>query len=319
MVRTIRVFRTANDHVLPGQDPAALRFTPRHDRATRLLAYLADVIVNGDPEVTKTSSRLHTPCSPAASYRYGATAPVPASCSTGSVRNCPLDGDAETVAADRYDPAGRPGSPSRRRVRTYDMLRIADRIAHKLHRLYSLEMWGGAAYDVALRFLHEDPFGRLAELRPAIPNICFQMLLRPAPTRWATTCSRTTSSSRSFRRPPARAWTYPVFDSLRLAARHAHSDRGRAPRQEAGDFRGRRVLYQRHPRSKTGQVPPSILVRIAKELEKMGAHILGIKDMAGLCKPYAVHRLETLQQVGIPIHFHTHNYSSMDPPSVLKA
>src|SRR5581483_9081716 len=64
------------------------------------------------------------------------------------------------------------------RVRTIDMLRIANYVSHRLHNLYSLEMWGGATFDVALRFLNEDPWMRLRELRQAIPNICFQMLLR---------------------------------------------------------------------------------------------------------------------------------------------
>ncbi len=64
------------------------------------------------------------------------------------------------------------------RVRTYDMLAIANFVSHRLHNLFSLEMWGGATFDVAMRFLHEDPLARLRRLRQAIPNICFQMLLR---------------------------------------------------------------------------------------------------------------------------------------------
>src|ERR1035437_6492055 len=162
------------------ETPALFKFVPRQDRATKLLGYLGDVTVNGNSEVAgkPAPTRIRT-------------APVPphdASAAPGGTRQLLRDlgpeGFAAWTASQKQllltDTTFRDAHQSllATRVRTYDMLAIANFVSHKLHNLYSLEMWGGATFDVTMRFLHEDPFVRLRRLREAIPNICFQMLLR---------------------------------------------------------------------------------------------------------------------------------------------
>ena len=137
---------------------------------------------------------------------------APANCSTSSGRS----GFAEwTLAQKRLlltDTTFRDAHQSllATRVRTYDMLRIANFVAHRLHNLYSLEMWGGATFDVAMRFLHEDPVVRLRQLREAIPNICFQMLLRASNAVGYTAYPDNVVRSSS-KRPPRRASTSSAF------------------------------------------------------------------------------------------------------------
>src|SRR5262245_54311983 len=164
------------------QHPELFRFPKRGDRATKLLTYLGDVILNGNPEVTGK--------------------PVP---TTLEVATVPTAGSAEPKAGTRQllkklgpkklaewakqekrllltDTTLRDAHRSlmATRVRTYDLLATAPFVAERLPNLFSLEMWGGATFDTALRFLREDPWQRLRELRAAVPNICFQMLLRGA-------------------------------------------------------------------------------------------------------------------------------------------
>jgi pyruvate carboxylase len=162
------------------ENPGLLRFTPRRDRATKLLTYLADVTVNGNPEVANKTrpAYVREPRIPEA---------PPAHAPEGSrqlLDRLGPKGFAEWTRAQTQllltDTTFRDAHQSlmATRVRTYDMLRIAEFVAKKLPNLYSLEMWGGATFDVSMRFLHEDPWRRLLDLRKRIPNICFQMLLR---------------------------------------------------------------------------------------------------------------------------------------------
>jgi len=162
------------------QTPELVRFAPRKDRATRLLTYLGEVIVNQNPTVAGKAppARIDPPWLP----RHNATAP-PSGTRQMLAGMGPEEFARWTSLQKRLlltDTTFRDAHQSllATRVRTYDMLRIANFVAHRLHNLYSLEMWGGATFDVAMRFLHEDPWLRLRQLREAIPNICFQMLLR---------------------------------------------------------------------------------------------------------------------------------------------
>ena len=180
-------------------------------------------------------------------------------------------------------------------------------------------MWGGATFDVALRFLHEDPWQRLSRLRAAIPNICFQMLLR-ASNAVGYTAYPDNVVVEFIRESAAQGIDiFRVFDSLNWLPNmripiEAVRDTGRLC--EAAICYTGDVLDPRREKYSL-----QYYVRLAKELEKMGAHILGIKDMAGLCKPYAAQRLvEVLkQEIGLPIHFHTHDTSGINAASILKA
>ncbi len=303
------------------ENPALFRFAPRRDRATRLLAYLGDVIVNGNPEVAGKPR-------PAAIR----SAPVPPHDSSD-----PPPGTRqllEQLGADKFaewtrrqtqllitDTTFRDAHQSlmATRVRTYDMLAIANYVSHQLHNLFSLEMWGGATFDVSMRYLIEDPWMRLRRLRQAIPNICFQMLLRASNAVGYT--AYPDNVVEAFIREAALEGIdiFRVFDSLNWLPNMKIPIE--AVRKSGKVCEGA-VCY-------TGDILDphrekyslNYYVRIAKELEKMGAHILGIKDMAGLLKPYAAYKLvQALRdEIGIPIHFHTHDTSGINAASILKA
>jgi len=206
------------------------------------------------------------------------------------------------------------------RVRTYDMAAIADVVARTTPNLFSLEMWGGATFDTSMRFLQEDPWERLDVLRQRIPNILFQMLLRASNAVGYTTYPD--NVVRAFVRRSAESGidVFRIFDSLnsvdnmRLAIESVREDT--AALCEAA------ICY-------TGDILDPVrtkysleyYVRMAKRLVKMGTHVLAIKDMAGLCKPYAAYALikALREEVGVPIHFHTHDTSGINAGSVLRA
>jgi pyruvate carboxylase len=303
------------------ETPELFQFTPRKDRATKLLTYMGEVIVNGNKEVAGKP----TP----ATDRAPQLPPHDVSKPPRGTRQLLLEMGAErfcqwTREQDRLlltDTTFRDAHQSllATRVRSYDMLAIANFVSHKLHNLYSLEMWGGATFDVALRFLYEDPWERLQRLREAVPNICFQMLLRASNAVGYTAYPDNVVEEFIYEASKQGIDIFRIFDSLNWlpnmkasmeAVRHTNSI-CEAAICYAGDILDpRRDKYSLR-----------YYVEMAKELERMGAHMLAIKDMAGLCKPYAAERLvKTLrEEIGIPIHFHTHDTSGINAASVLKA
>jgi pyruvate carboxylase len=303
------------------ETPELFRFTPRQDRATKLLTYIGEVIVNGNPEVRgkPAPARVrpapvppHVPTEPPPGTRQQLDTLGPERFAEWTRRQKRLL-LTDTTLRDAHQ------SLMATRVRTYDMAAIANFMAHRLSGLYSIEMWGGATFDVALRFLLEDPWKRLRRLRELIPNICFQMLLRASNAVGYT--AYPDNAVREFVTEAAAQGIdiFRVFDSLNWL-----------PNMKAAMEAVRRtdriceaaVCY-------TGDIldpardkyPLQYYVRMAKELERMGAHVLGIKDMAGLCRPYAAEKLvRALRgEIGIPIHFHTHDTSGINAASVLKA
>ncbi len=205
------------------------------------------------------------------------------------------------------------------RMRTRDMVKAADGIAEILADCFSLEMWGGATFDVAFRFLHESPWERLIRLRELIPNIPFQMLLRGANAVGYT--NYPDNLIRAFVQQSAKDGidVFRIFDSLNWI-----------PGMEIAMDE---VLKQDKICEATICYTGDILdpkrdkytlkyyVDLAKELEKRGAHILAIKDMSGLLKPYAAKKLvSTLkQEVGLPIHLHTHDTTANQVATLLMA
>jgi pyruvate carboxylase len=205
------------------------------------------------------------------------------------------------------------------RVRTYDMLRVADTIARDFPQLFSLEMWGGATFDVAMRFLHESPWERLAALRERIPNILFQMLLRGSNAVGYT--NYPDNVVREFVRVAAREGidVFRIFDSLNYVP--AMLPAIEAVR-EAGAIAEAAICYTSDLfDTSRPKYNLAYYVKMAKELEAAGATMLAIKDMAGLCRPYAARKLvEALrQEVGLPIHFHTHDTAGGQTASYLFA
>ena len=205
------------------------------------------------------------------------------------------------------------------RMRTRDMLKGADGTADILADCFSLEMWGGATFDVAYRFLHEDPWERLELLRKKIPNIPFQMLLRGANAVGYS--NYPDNLIRAFVKEAAISGidVFRVFDSLNwIPGMEIAMDEV----LKQGKICEATMCY-------TGDISdPSkdrytleYYVNMAKELEKRGAHILAIKDMSGLLKPYAAKKLVTTlkQEVGLPIHLHTHDTTANQVATLLMA
>ena len=303
------------------ETPGLFRFSARRDRATKLLTYLGDVIVNGNPEVARKPKPTVIRQAPVPEHI--ATAPTP------GTRDLLLQMGPEKFA--RWtseqqrllltDTTFRDAHQSllATRVRTFDMLAIANFKAHRLHDLYSMEMWGGATFDVTLRFLHEDPWARLRSLREAIPNVCFQMLLRASNAVGYTAYPDNVVEAFILEAAEQGIDIFRVFDSLNWlpnmkGAVEAVLKTGRVC--EAAICYTGDILDPRRDK-----YPLQYYVRLARELAEMGTHVLAIKDMAGLLKPYAAYKLiKTLkEEVGLPIHFHTHDTSGINAASILKA
>ena len=303
------------------EHPELFRFPKRGDRATKLLSYLGDVILNGNPEVKGKSipGQLEPAVLPMVP---GITAPP------GTRQLLQKLGPKKFAAWARKekrllitDTTFRDAHQSlmATRVRTHDLLATAPAVARRLPNLFSLEMWGGATFDSAMRFLHEDPWQRLRELRGLIPNICFQMLLRGANA--VGYASYPDNVIREFvREAYAQGMDiFRVFDSLNSidnmrVSLDAVLETG-AVCEAAICYTGD-ILDKSRPRYSL-----KYYVSLAKQLEKLGVHFLAIKDMAGLCKPYAAQELvrRLREEIDLPIHFHTHDTSGINGASVLKA
>ena len=205
------------------------------------------------------------------------------------------------------------------RMRTRDLVKGAEGTAEILNDCFSLEMWGGATFDVAYRFLHESPWERLDLLRAKIPNIPFQMLLRGANAVGYT--NYPDNLIREFVKESAVSGidVFRVFDSLNwIPGMEVAMDEVLKQNKllEATICYTGDVLDP-----KRDKYTLDYYVRMAKELEKRGAHLLCIKDMSGLLKPYAAKKLVTAlkQEVGLPIHLHTHDTSGNQVAALLMA
>jgi len=303
------------------QYPELFRFPKRGDRATKLLTYLGDVILNGNPEVKgkPVPTALETAAAPAA------TGAEPKAGTRQLLRKLGAKKFAEWAKKESRllltDTTFRDAHQSlmATRVRTYDLLAVAPFVAERLPSLFSLEMWGGATFDTSLRFLREDPWQRLRELRVAVPNICFQMLLRGANA--VGYASYPDNVIRAFVREAYAAGMdiFRVFDSLNsIENMRVSLD---AVFETGGVCEGA-ICYTGDILDKTRpKYSLKYYLGLAKQLEKLGVHFLAIKDMAGLCKPYAAFELvkKLKEEIDLPIHFHTHDTSGMNAATVLKA
>jgi len=303
--------------------PELFNFVKRRDRATRLLKFLGDVAINGNPEMkgrTLPALPLSMPIKPSCDL----TAPIPKG-SRDTFKELGAKGFAQWMKDQPQvlltDTTMRDAHQSlfATRMRSFDMEQIAPHYARMLPGLFSMECWGGATFDVALRFLKEDPWERLVRLREATPNILFQMLLRASNAVGYTNYSD--NVVRYFVQQAAKNGVdiFRVFDSLNWVdnmrvAMDAVIESG-ALCEGALCYTG--DLFD----AKRSKYNLKYYVGLAKELEKAGAHILGIKDMAGVCKPRAIAELVRVlkQEVGLPIHFHTHDTSGISAASVLAA
>jgi pyruvate carboxylase len=313
----------ANDYTTRFIDetPELFAQVKRQDRATKLLNYLADVTVNGHPE-TRGRPRPKADAAPPVIPWF--TGPVP----DGTKQRLDALGPEKFAAWLRdqkqvlvTDTTMRDGHQSllATRVRTHDIARIAGTYARALPGLLSLECWGGATFDVAMRFLTEDPWERLALIREKAPNILLQMLLRGANGVGYT--NYPDNVVQHFVRQAAAGGIdlFRVFDCLNwvenmrvaMDAVGAEGKLVEAAMCYTGDILDpARAKYDLN-----------YYVRLTKELEAAGAHIIAVKDMAGLLKPSAARVLfkALREETDLPIHFHTHDTSGIAGATVLAA
>jgi pyruvate carboxylase len=303
--------------------PELFTYTARQDRGTRMLNFLADVTINGNPDVkVKHDNRAFEKpvipmAPPLAAYPKGTkdllTELGPDKFSEW-LRNEKKIHYTDTTLRDAHQ------SLLATRMRTYDMLKVAKHFA-KLHpQTFSMEVWGGATFDVCIRFLREDPWKRLEQIREAVPNILLQMLIRGC-----NGVGYAAYPDNLIEKFVEKSWekgvdVFRIFDSLNWMENIAPCIEMVRKRTQGlaegalcytGDIMdGKRTKYTL-----------DYYLRLAKDLENAGAHILAIKDMSGLLKPYAAKELVAALKdtVKIPIHLHTHDTSSLQPASYLMA
>jgi len=317
-------FRSGNATTrLIDTNPDLFKFQPRRDRATRLLSYLSDVTVNGN--ATAKGYRPAEALPPARVPEFDVRADIPAGSRTRLLELGPEKFAAwirdqkpllvtDTTMRDAHQ------SLIATRMRSVDMINVASVIAQRTPNLFSLEMWGGATFDTAMRFLKESPWDRLRDLREKIPNICFQMLFRGSNAVGYSNYPDNVVAGFVKHAADSGMDIFRIFDSLNYlpnmtVAMEAVRDQPFAICEAAICYTGDIDDPKRDKYSL------KYYLAKAKELEKMGAHILAIKDMAGLCRPFAVKKLVTAlrAEIGIPIHFHTHDSSGINAASVLSA
>ncbi len=305
-------------------NPDLLQFKTRLDRATRILNFLGEIVVNGNPDVAGRVDERRQVRKP----------PLPAA----DLSEAPADGTRQKLLALgpdefakwlRAEPAIHYTDTTLRdahqsllatRMRTIDMLKVAARYARQHPQTFSMEVWGGATFDVALRFLHEDPWARLTRLRTAVPNIMLQMLIRGANGVGYKAYPDNLTERFVAEASEKGIDVFRIFDSLNWM-KGMEGCINFVRKQTPGLAEGS-ICY-------TGDILDTsrpkynldYYLTLARQLEEAGAHILCIKDMAGLLKPYAAAELipALRETVKIPIHLHTHDTSSLQSATYLKA
>ena len=302
--------------------PELFNFKPKLDRANKALNYLSNLAVNGFPDINADRRKPQFQTAQVPAVPKSTPPPSPA---YSVFKEKGAKGLAGWTIAQKglliTDTTFRDAHQSliATRMRSDDLFRIAHQTAHLAAPVFSQEMWGGATFDVALRFLHEDPWERLRRIRNLMPGTLLQMLLRSGNAVGYTNYPDNIvnrfidASARNgidiFRIFDCLNWVEglrPCIDAVVKTGKIAE-----AAVCYSGDITdGKRVKYTL-----------AYYVKIAKELEKAGSHILGIKDMAGLLKPEAARILvtELKNAVSIPIHLHTHDTSGNQVAALLEA
>jgi pyruvate carboxylase len=302
--------------------PELFNFKTRRDRATKLLSFLGNIIVNGNPHAK--GYKPAKPVTPAMPVGFNLKLAPPPGTRDQLLKLGPKKFAEWTRKQKRLlvtDTTLRDAHQSlmATRVRTHDMLAVADALARRAPGLFSLEMWGGATFDTSMRFLNEDPWERLRQLRARIPNICFQMLFRGSNAVGYSNYPENVVAGFVKHAAASGIDIFRIFDSLNYtpnlrvamdAVQETHAICEAAVCYTGDILDPKRDKYSL-----------KYYVKLAKKLEKMGAHILAIKDMAGLCRPLAAKTLvKALRgEVGIPIHFHTHDTAGTQAAAILQA
>ncbi len=319
------------------ETPELFDLPERKDRATKLLTYIADVIVNGHAE--KAVRALQFPAEGRRRHAPVPRDPVPVPAYPRVRKHTPLrvagtrdkfmeqgpEKFAQWVREQKpvlvTDTTFRDAHQSllATRMRTYDMVQIAPVYATLHPQLFSLEMWGGATFDTSMRFLREDPWQRLADMRERIPNILFQMLLRA--NNAVGYANYPDNVVRAFVKEAAQAGidVFRVFDALNWVE---NMQLAIEAVREQGMICEPAICYTGDildPRRTKFNL--AYYVNLARQFVKLGATVLGIKDMAGLLKPQAARQLirALRQEVGVPIHLHTHDSAGGQIATLLMA
>ncbi|WP_299353657.1 pyruvate carboxylase [uncultured Shimia sp.] len=304
------------------ETPDLFQFSKRRDRGTKVLTYIADISVNGHPETTdrpEPAADMKAPKAPAN------RAETPAYGSRNLLEDKGAKAVADWMKAQPQllltDTTMRDGHQSllATRMRSIDMIKVAPTYAANLPQLFSVECWGGATFDVAYRFLQECPWQRLRDLQAAMPNLLTQMLLRASNGVGYT--NYPDNVVQEFVRQAAETGVdvFRVFDSLNWVENMRVAMDAVV---ESGKICEGTICY-------TGDLLDpdrakydlKYYVGMAKELEAAGAHVLGLKDMAGLLKPASARILikALKDEVDLPIHFHTHDTSGIAGATILAA
>ncbi|MCK0160562.1 pyruvate carboxylase [Allomuricauda sp. F6463D] len=304
-------------------EPGLFEVKESRNRANKLVAYLAEIIVNGNPDIKKvdpshTFSKAHVPSYPKSSdYPMGTKDLLTEKGPEGFaqwLKNEKKVHFTDTTMRDAHQ------SLLATRMRTMDMLAVAEGYAKNHPEVFSMEIWGGATFDVCLRFLRENPWERLALLRKAMPNILTQMLIRGS-----NGVGYTAYPDNLIEKFVEQAWEtgvdiFRIFDSLNWMNSIAPCiEHVRTKTQ--GLAEGSLCYTGDILNPKKSKYDLKYYVQLAKDIENAGAHILGVKDMAGLLKPQAAFELISAlkSEINIPIHLHTHDTSSIQAAMYLKA
>ncbi|TBL78577.1 pyruvate carboxylase [Paenibacillus thalictri] len=301
--------------------PELFEFPERKDRGTKLLNYIGQTIVNGHPGLPAGKKPSFDPpripnLSAVQEPLQGTKQILDTQGVEGLLTWIRSSGKllvTDTTFRDAHQ------SLFATRVRTHDLLNIAEATGKLAGDLFSVEMWGGATFDTTMRFLNEDPWERLRLLRKRIPNVLFQMLFRGANAVGYT--NYPDNVNRRFVQLAAEAGidVFRIFDSLNwIEGMRLAIDSVR----ESGKVAEAAICYTGDILDETrDKYSLGYYVDLAKQLEQAGAHILAIKDMAGLLKPFAAYKLISVlkQEIGIPIHLHTHDTSGNQMSTLVKA
>ncbi|MGH8266913.1 MAG: pyruvate carboxylase, partial [Steroidobacteraceae bacterium] len=303
------------------ETPELLHWPRKRDRATRILGSIGATIVNGNSE---TAARAR-PAQCAAPQLPPGPLPPPAPGTRQRLEELGPERFARWMLAEERvlltDTAMRDAHQSllATRLRTIDMTAIAPYYASLLPQLFSVECWGGATFDVALRFLREDPWERLAQLRERLPNLLLQMLLRSANAVGYANYPDNVLRFFIARAAERGIDVFRIFDCLNWVENmRVAIDAVLA----AGKLCEASICYTGNlsdPHEKRYTL--DYYLKLARELKAAGTHVLGIKDMAGLCRPRAAYTLVKAlkEEAGLPVHFHTHDTSGIAAASVLAA
>ncbi len=303
--------------------PELFDFRKPQDRSTRVLNYLAEVIVNGNPEVKKKddSKVFRTPIVPA----FDMYSQYPAG-NRDRLKELGRENFSKWVLDQKgilyTDTTFRDGHQSllATRVRTQDLQKVAEGFAKNHPELFSMEVWGGATFDVSMRFLYESPWKRLEALREAMPNMLLQMLFRGS-----NAVGYSAYPDNLIEKFVEKSWetgidVFRIFDSLNWVeamkiSMKAVRERTDAICEAAICYTGDVLSPNQH------KYTLQYYLDMARQLEDEGAHMLAIKDMAGLLKPLSAEVLvrELKKAVSIPIHLHTHDTAGIQAATYLKA